>query len=190
MGFGTVFMVFIVLAIAYAVFASYSEEVEYQTSKVDGRSYLVQKRGDSKEAADLLASVTKDMVALVRHMVAKFPDDPDVRRLANNFNPAAISEGSATSGYTSYTVDKGVKMVVCVRQDDEAGSFVDKNVILYVAIHELGHVMTAELGHTDTFWSNNKRLLKEAIQEGIYTKTEFAKAPTAYCGIEIKNSIV
>jgi hypothetical protein len=190
MGFGTVFMIAIALAILYAVIISSSEEVEYKTSEVDGRPYLVQKRQDSTEAANLLASVTRSMVALVKHMVAKFPEDPDVQRLADKFNPDSISEGSATSGYTSYTVDKGAKMVMCIRQADEAGTFVDKNVILYVAIHELGHVMTAELGHTDTFWSNNQRLLKEAIQEGIYTKTDFAKAPTAYCGIEIKNSIV
>lgn len=190
MSFGWVFLIAAAFAILYAIVASYSEEVEYKTSEVDGQSYLVQKREDSGAAADLIASVTRDMVALVRHMVSKFPDDPDVTRLANNFDPRKISEGSATSGYTSYTVDKGARMVMCVRQADEAGTFVDKNVILYVAIHEMGHVMTAELGHTDTFWSNNKRLLHEAIQEGIYTKTDFATAPTAYCGIEIKNSIV
>jgi hypothetical protein len=49
--------------------------------------------------------------------------------------------------------------------------------------------MTAELGHTDTFWSNNKRLLKEAIRRHLHQDRNFAKAP-AYCGIEIKNSII
>jgi hypothetical protein len=48
--------------------------------------------------------------------------------------------------------------------------------------------MTAELGHTDTFWSNNKRLLK-AIRRHLHQDRNFAKAP-AYCGIEIKNSII
>jgi hypothetical protein len=189
MAFGAVFVVLILLAIVYAYVSSSMAEVEYVKSTLDGKDYLVQKRADAGEAADLIASVTRDMVALVKHMAAKFPDDPDVRRLVDNFDPAAVSEGSATSGYTSYTVDKGANMVMCVRQDDERGTLVDKNVVLYVAIHELGHIMTSEIGHTDMFWSNNRRLLKEAIAEGIYTRTDFAAAPAPYCGIQIKSSV-
>ena len=190
MAFGYVFVVLVIIAIIYAYVASSREEVEYVKSSLDGRDYLVQKKDDSEDAANVIASVTNDLLSLVRHMAAKFPDDPDVKRLVDNFDPSAISEGSAQSGYTSYTVDKGAKMVMCVRQDDAQGTLVDKNVVLYVAIHELGHIMTSEIGHTDMFWSNNKRLLKEAIAEGIYTKTDFSKAPAPYCGINIKTSII
>lgn len=190
MAFGYVFIVLVIIAIIYAYVSASQEEVEYVKSSLDGKDYLVQKMDNSKDAANVIASVTADMVSLVKHMAAKFPDDPDVKRLVDNFDPAAVSEGSATSGYTSYTVDKGAKMVMCVRQDDEAGTLVDKNVVLYVAIHELGHVMTSQVGHTDMFWSNNKRLLKEAIEQGIYKKTDFSKAPAPYCGIKIKSSIV
>lgn len=190
MAFGYVFLTLVILAVVYAYVTAGMQEVEYVRSDVDGKDYLVQKKEDSKGAADVIAAVTADMVALVKHMAAKFPDDPDVRRLVDNFDPSAISEGSATSGYTSYTVDKGAKMVMCVRQDDKAGTLVDKNVVLYVAIHELGHIMTSQIGHTDSFWMNNKRLLKEAIAEGIYTKTDFASAPAPYCGIDIKSSVV
>jgi hypothetical protein len=47
-------------------------------------------------------------------MVAKFPNDPRTAP-GQQLGQAAISEGSGDpSGYTSYTVDKGVKMVMCV----------------------------------------------------------------------------
>jgi hypothetical protein len=190
MAFGIFFITFVLLAIVWAWASSRNAEVEYVQASLDGKQYLVQKKSDAADAANVMAAVTADLVALVRHMSAKFPGDPDVERLMNNFDPAAISEGSATSGYTSYTVDKGAKMVMCVRQDDEKGSLVDKNVVLYVAIHELAHIMTSQIGHTDTFWTNNKRLLEEAIAEGLYKKADFAKAPAPYCGIKIKSSIV
>ena len=190
MGFGFVFVVVVLIAIGYAYFSASMEEVQYVRSSLDGKEYLVQKKDDAHDAANMIASVTNDMTRLVKHMAAKYPDDPDVRRLVDNFDPRAVSEGSASTGYTSYTVDKGAKMVMCVRQDDAAGTLVDKNVVMYVAIHELAHIMTSEIGHTDMFWENNKRLLKEAMQQGIYTKTDFSKAPAPYCGIDIKSSIV
>jgi hypothetical protein len=189
MGFAMWFVLLVAAAILYAL-VSDDGPVEFVRSQEDGREYLVHKRPDAARAADLLASVVRDLKALVEHMDAKFPDDAEVRLLVQRFDPAAVSEGSATSGYTSYTVDKGAKLVVCVRQNDEAGTFVDKNVIMYVAIHELAHIMTASVGHDTHFWTNNRRLLKEAMVLGLYVKQDFASAPAPYCGIDIKSSLV
>jgi hypothetical protein len=49
--------------------------------------------------------------------------------------------------------------------------------------------MTAELGHTDTFWSKQQAPAEGGHPGGIYTKTDFAKAPYSLL-IEIKNSII
>ena len=46
---------------------------------------------------------------------------------------------------------------------------------MFVAIHELAHVMTKSVGHTEEFWTNMKFLLKIAIKEGIYKKQNFNK---------------
>jgi WLM domain len=61
------------------------------------------------------------------------------------------------NGYTSYSVNKGEKIVMCVRQKDN--SLVPKNVVMYVGIHELSHIMTSDIGHTPEFWDNFKFLL-------------------------------
>lgn len=163
-------------------------EVEYVRSNIDNKQYLVRKLSDAQDAADYIADIAKRLNRLVRHMIAKHPGNEDAQRLYRNFNSDAISEGSIESGYTSYSVNKGEKLVLCIRQKDK--SFVDKNVVMYVAIHELSHIMTKDIGHTDTFWKNFKFLLEEAMDIGLYRKDNYKEKPQDYCGIKITNSIV
>ena len=188
LSFTEFFVLFIMTVILIMYIQNHYGEVEYIKSNTDGRMYLVQKLPDKQEAAEYLAIVNASLQRLVRHTMAKFPSNPDSQRLFKNFNPDSISEGSIESGYTSYSVNKGEKIILCIRQKDR--SFVEKNIIYYVAIHEIAHLMTAEVGHTDTFWQNFKFLLKEAIELGIYTKIDFAAQPKDYCGIKITNSII
>ena len=186
--FTEIFVIFVMTVILLMYLMKHYGEVEYVRSTMDNREYLVRNLSDKQQAANLLADVTKSMQKLVHHMMAKYPEDSNVQRLYSNFNPDAISEGSADSGYTSYSVNKGEKIIICIRQKD--GAFVDKNTIVYVAVHELGHLMTKDVGHTDTFWNNFKLLLNEAMDMGLYTKTDYSADPQDYCGIKITSSIV
>lgn len=193
MNFVEVFIIFLMAVIILMYIQNYYGEVDYVTSKVDGRKYLVRNLPDAQKAADMLADINIDLVKLVRHASAKFAMDAklkeSVRSLAENFNPNTVSEGSPDSGYTSMTVNKGEKLILCIRQTDK--SFVDKNVVMYVAIHELAHIMTYnETGHTDVFWENFRILLNEAIDIGIYKKINYGNQPANYCGIKITSSIV
>jgi hypothetical protein len=89
MAFGYVFIVLVIIAVIYAYISASQEEVEYVKSSLDGR-IISSKMDNSQDAANVIASVTADMVSLVKHMAAKFPDDPDVKRLVDNFDPAAV----------------------------------------------------------------------------------------------------
>ena len=182
------FVIFVMIIIIVMFIQRQRGEVEYFKSSIDERYYLVRKLPDMKEAADYLADVNKKLVNLVRHMVAKYPDNSEVIQLYKNYKPDAISEGSADTGYTSYSINKGEKIILCIRQKDK--TFVDKNIVLYVAIHEIAHVMTKEIGHTKAFWDNFKFLLDEAIKIGVYHKQDFNNKPEEYCGIEINNSVI
>jgi len=186
--FTEIFVVFVMTVILLMYLMKHYGEVEYVRSSTDNREYLVRNLSDKQQAANLLASVTKDLQRLVQHMMAKYSDDERTLYLYKNFNPDSISEGSVDSGYTSYSVNKGEKIIICIRQKD--GTFVDKNTIMYVAIHELGHLMTREVGHTPSFWDNFKFLLNEAMEMQLYVKTNYANDPQDYCGIKITNSIV
>ncbi len=176
-------------AIAVMYFTRRFGEVMYVRSTVDNRRYLVRKLPDARDAADMLARLNHDLMTLVQHMMAKYGRTrTDVQQLYKNYDPEAISEGGVEHGYTSYSVNKGEKIVLCIRQKDNA--FVTHNVVMYVAIHELAHLMTHEIGHTDLFWANFKFLLQEAIKIGVYNYQDFANDPQPYCGIEITSSIV
>lgn len=183
-----IFIIVIISTLLIFFIKKHYGEVEYVKSSIDNRYYIVRKFADSQEAADYLAVINLRLLKLVRHMMAKYDKSKDVLQLYQNYNPDAISEGSVDSGYTSYSFNKGEKLILCIRQTNK--EFVDKNVVMYVAIHELAHIMTKEVGHTDSFWKNFKFLLEESIDIGVYEKVDFSDEPHDYCGIKISNSII
>jgi len=182
-------VVIIMAAILFGYLRAHQGEVEFVRSSIDGRTYLVRKLPDRKAAADNLARQNANLLRLVRHMMAKYgKSNADVRRLYANFDPNNVSEGGLEVGYTSYSLNKGEKLVLCIRQKDN--SFVSDNVMVYVAVHELGHLMTEDLGHPKAFWDNFEFLLREAVKIGMYDVVDFEKNPQDYCGIRITKSII
>ena len=190
LSFLDIFIIFIVIVILFFYLKTYYAEVVYITSKIDNRKYLVRKLPDRQEAADRLASINIDLQKLVKHLSAKYPNKNETKRLYKNFNPNNISEGSAQSGYTSYSVNKGERIILCIRQKDKNDSFVDRNVVMYVAVHELAHLATESIGHDKTFWNNFRFLLQEAVDIGIYNKVDYSTHPVPYCGIKVTSSII
>jgi predicted metal-dependent hydrolase len=180
--------IFVVLLFLY-VRQEYNE-VTYVKSAIDGRTYLVRNVKDKQDAADLLATLNRDMLTLIDHMVQIDPTSADVKRLKENYKPDNLSEGSNNSNYTSYSVNKGEQIVMCLRSRDGSERLAKKNTLLYVMIHELAHLMTEDIGHTDTFWKNFKKLLKEAVALKIYRKVDYSKRPERYCGIKITSSVL
>jgi hypothetical protein len=163
----------------------YYSNIETIVSKIDNRNYDVQIRNDAAEAADLIAQVREKLVLLVNHMVKTFPSNPKVMRLKKNFNPDVLKEGIDNPSYTSYTVNKGEEIILCLRTD---GKLVDINVLTFVCIHELSHIGNETVGHDDAFWEFFKELLIEAINIGIYIKYDYKKSPIKYCGMMITDS--
>lgn len=183
-----VFVIFVMSVALLMYVQNYYNEVDYVEAYTDKQYYLVRKLDDRQTAANILADINAKLILLTQHMLAKYPDSDDAKRLYKNYNRNALSEGSSESGYTSYSVNKGEKIVLCIRQSNN--EFVDKNTIMYVAVHELAHIMTKEIGHTQTFWDNFKILLKEATKLKIYKNYNFNKKPKDYCGIKITSSIL
>ena len=61
---------------------------------------------------------------------------------------------------------------------------------MFVAIHELAHLMSHSIGHTPEFWNNMRWLLKEATDcpREIYKYVPYHEQPTEYCGIIINDT--
>jgi len=112
----------------------------------------------------------------------------DIERLSKNFNPDAFSETTPDAKYTSYSVNKGEKIVFCLRDKKDGEKLVKENIMTFVSIHELAHLMTKSIGHEPEFWSNFKLLLKISIDNGLYKNIDFNSTPKPYCGIQITDT--
>eukprot|EP00877_Chromochloris_zofingiensis_P014453 jgi/Chrzof1/9261/UNPLg00228.t1 len=188
MSFGEFFILILLFLLFIMALKTRLQEVEHKTSLVDNRRYLVRKLPDSQQAADMLANINQMIQSLIRHLVAKYPGKPEVLRLYERYDPDAVSEGGHEDGYTSYTVDKGVKLVICIRNKDN--TFADQNTIRYVVQHELAHLSASEIGHTKEFWDIFKFILQEAVSIGLYMPKDYKAEPQEYCGITISSSII
>jgi len=153
-------------------------------SQLDDQIYIVRKLPDAKRAADKLAEINRKILRLISSLDRS---KEGVQDLIDNYNPRALSETLPGSKYTSYSVNKGEKIAICVRSAEDE-SFIDDNTILFVVIHELAHVMTSEVGHTPLFWSNMRYLLEKGESSGIYVAVDYQKSPIQYCGMEINTT--
>ena len=165
-----------------------SNEVIYVKSTIDNNEYLVRNLEDKNLAADMLAKLRSKLEKICEIMKNKYPNDESVTRMNDRFNSENITESGKNNQYTSYSVNKGEKVVFCIRQKDEDESIVDENTLTFVAVHELAHIMTKSVGHTPEFWSNFKRLLKEAVEHNLYVKENYSSNPKEYCGIKVSDS--
>lgn len=164
-----------------------SYEMAHVTSTVDNEKYLVRNLGDKQEAADRLARTRAKLLRLMTALKQSHADKPLVAQILRNFDaaPSRFSESTPDASYTSYSVNKGEKVFMCLRQRNEKEELVDENIITFVAIHEMGHIGTHEIGHTPLFWNNFGWLLQRAEEIQIYQYTDFASHPVEYCGIHI-----
>ena len=174
--------------LGYTHYENLSNEVTYVKSSVDNNEYLVRNLEDKEQAANILAKLRNKLQEICKIMKEKYPDDESVKRMNERFNPDNITESGKNNQYTSYSVNKGEKIVFCIRQKDEKESLVDENTLTFVSIHELAHIMTKSVGHTVEFWDNFKRLLKVAVENKLYDKENYSNNPKEYCGIKVSDS--
>ena len=180
---------FLVLCIIFFMKAEImATDVHYVISNFDNQKYLVRQLDDSTSAADLLAQIRKNLATLTDHLRSNFPNDPRTKRIIERFNPNNIMETDGNSTYTSYSVNKGEKLVLCLRYRDGTNRLVDLNTMMFVTLHEYTHILTKSVGHTDEFWDNFKFILKNSIKLGIYKCVDYSANPQKYCGIEVNNS--
>lgn len=169
----------------FAYITYYNDKLETVKSKIDNREYTVQTKEDSQSAADLIATIRHKLILLVSHLIKSNANDSRVEMLKINFDPDKLKEGIDNPEFTSYSINKGEQIILCLRSKDK---LMDINTMMFVVLHELAHLATESIGHTPEFWENFKWILEESINIGIYTKQEFKKEPVEYCGMKITTS--
>lgn len=80
-------------------------------------------------------------------------------------NRKVLDEVNIFVGDKSYTINKE-KIFMCLK--DENGNYYDDNMLIYVLLHEISHVICREIGHTPLFHKIFDELLAKAEQLKIY----------------------
>lgn len=159
-------------------------------SDVNGKKYCIRERKNMKKASNLLAKTTENMTKLVKYLDQNYSGQENVTRLVKNYNPKKIKEILPTSQYTAYSENKGEKIAFCLSKKDkqDVDNLIEENTLMFVALHELSHLATKSIGHTDEFWKNFAFILKESEKINIYHPVDYKENNTEYCGMTIKDN--
>jgi len=152
----------------------------------DGRKYRVRNTNKKIETANALAKLNKKVHHLLDRLVVASESEtsykPAIFRLKTRYNPDTLSEGRIDKRYTSYTVNKGEQMVLCLRTRDNKDEIYDDNIIFYVTLHELAHVASVGEDHNDEFHHNFRYLLRKASEWDMFKKIN---DKFHYCGMDV-----
>lgn len=158
-------------------------------SEIDGNKYCVRDRLVNTEAIDLLAKTVTKMKTFVMYMKRTHPDHDITKRLVKGFDPKRCMETLPTSEHKAYSENKGEKLAFCLNSSNKTSAkLIDENTLMFVALHELSHIATKDIGHTALYWKNFKFVLENAVVQGIYDPVDYKKSPQNYCGMTITDN--
>jgi hypothetical protein len=147
---------------------------------------------NKEKAVEIMSTIRRNLVKLHEYYktTPNVSSDPAVVRFVARFSSDVFVENDMSSPDTSYSENKGQKIVVCLRDKTNPPQYplIDQNTIMFVMLHEMAHLMTETIGHTQEFWNNFKRILHDAVQLGIYQPVNYAQRPTPYCGMTITDT--
>jgi WLM domain len=176
---------------------------------VQGRAWsVIESYENSTEAAEMLSRLHERMLTFMRYLKFKYHIDEtedviaqegaahnvgsqDVQKilhaLLDNYNPDVFYENDPRySNDTSYTINKGDSMYICLRKKDQPATLEDEELVFFVMIHECAHIGNYNgWGHDDRFWTVFKFLLHEAVLAGVYHPIDYEKYPADYCGLKV-----
>jgi hypothetical protein len=180
-----VLLVILILLYSFLHFKDFS--LIFVKSKKDDSFHLVRNLPDRKEAANHMAEIKSRLLKLVKYLTEKYPEDPRTQRLNERFDIDSIQETRIDSSHTSFSVDKGEEIHLCLRDKSDNFNLHDINTLMFVALHEISHVASVNKGHDDEFKTNFVWILEHAAQIGIFKNVDYARNNVKFCG-EIINS--
>jgi hypothetical protein len=182
---------FLILGIVIVILVyKFNENKVKEVSEFDNRIYQVNEMSNKQDAANRIAQIRDKLSALQDCLNKNYPDDPRTKRLNERLNLDNIKETPINSDYTSFSVNKGEELSFCVRDKGDPKKIHDLNLLVFVAMHEIAHVVSESIGHGSEFLENFAWVLRQAIKCGIYIKEDFASNPKMYCGVKITNGII
>ena len=177
-------LLFIIFLVLYLNINHYFKNLISIKSDINNIEYTVQDTENKEINANILASISRRIQILIDYCkrYEHHPEmKPAIERLCK-FNPNNISQNVKKTSSTSYSINKGEHIVLCLRSRDGQNRVHEINTIMYVVLHELAHVMSVSIGHTEEFYSNFKYITNKAIECNVYKVENKMKR---YCGLDV-----
>lgn len=163
---------------------------------IDGNNYYVRDDNNKDKAVAVLYELRQNIKKLINFIEENSENDTEysiykenINLIKNKIDNVIIKETPETSSYTSYSVNKGQELYLCIRSK-KTNEIHDINDLLYVAIHEIAHIGCPEIGHTNLFFKINFYLLKKAVEFNLYKFDDYNNIPREYCGINLNNTLL
>ena len=177
----------------------------YVKSNVNGKNYKVKKDGFEQISADKLAVTEYKLNNLYNNICENHTRSRQfypqaVTKLKQRWPKIRIREVSRGEPEAAYVLNKGPDMRFCLQSKKENDKEKD-NILMFIAIHEMAHIMSDSFGHGEEFIKNFKGLLDVATKQQIvnpltrevelvYRPQDFSSKPKKYCGVNINKNIM
>lgn len=190
-------IIFIVIILFYKIT---NKNMTFCKSDIDKKHYMVRDVSDKQLACNMLALNKQKMLKLIKHLnenkTKEYEDyESYIELLTERVVDLNIAENNGNGKETSYSVNKGDDLIICLRSKKDWNKFHDNNLIFYVILHEMSHIASPVYedeynNHGPIFKRIFAFLTNVAIKIGLYEKIDFNKEAKEYCGIYITDSIV
>jgi hypothetical protein len=182
----------LVASVLYIFTRTNQNEATYVKSPLNNKEYFVQNIDEKENAAYLLSVVETNIKTFKTYLgqnMNTYPEyKPYIKQFCDRVKNLVLYENKPGSKYTSYTINKGEEMALCLRSKN--GQLHDPNLIMYVVLHELSHIACPEIDHTELFKKIFKFFITVAVQLGIYQNVNYQLDPVEYCGMTINENLV
>jgi len=195
-----IFITGALLITGYLFYKYIYDGTDYVKSNLDNNYYKVRSKEGKEEKANLLAIMYTKLNTIVNSLEkSSYSTNVNVQRLITNWKKGVtIKEIGKMESEAAYVINKQY-MSFCL-PENTSKTIDNLNLMTYVGIHELAHIMSNETGHGNEFIQNFEFLLNYSKTLNYYDpllKTnmpvyiQLNKLNTAdnYCGVSLVNSI-
>ena len=164
-----------------------NKNVAVLKSSNDNRKYRLLDLPGKEKCMEILVQLNKNVIQLLSYV--KDEDREGIKDLLDNYRPDSLCENLENRSLQAYSLNKGEEICLCLREpENELIIIDDMNTLMFVLVHELGHLMTDDIGHTNKFWNNMAYLLKKASEINLYNPINYRISPVMYCGVKIDDT--
>ena len=161
-----------------------NKNVTVLKSTNDNRKYRLLDLPGKEKCMEILVQLNKNVIQLLSYV--KNEEMEGIQDLLDNYRPDSLCENLENRSLQAYSLNKGEEICLCLREpENELEIIDDMNTLMFVLVHELSHLMTDDIGHTNKFWNNMAYLLKKASEINLYTPINYSVTPVMYCGVKI-----